>query len=99
MLINISLFMKSYLPGIIIIMLAVAVVSCQDDDDLKPPVKEVAKVVFNPDEVPYQTLSEYNFFEDNMADLEPGPGVLPYDVITPLFSDYAKKSRFVWMPD
>ena len=29
---------------------------------------------------------------------EPNQGVLPYDLNTPLFSDYASKYRFVWMP-
>src|SRR5438045_5560851 len=30
--------------------------------------------------------------------LIPKAGVLPYDLNTPLFSDYADKYRFVWMP-
>ena len=30
--------------------------------------------------------------------LHPNHGVLPYDLNTPLFSDYAAKYRFVWMP-
>ena len=33
-----------------------------------------------------------------MADLKPNQGVVPYDLNTPLFSDYASKYRFVWMP-
>lgn len=49
--------------------------------------------------MPYATLSEYNFFEGPMADHSPVYGVLPYEPITPLFSDYAKKKRFIWMPD
>ena len=32
------------------------------------------------------------------ADLHPNVGVIPYDLNSPLFSDYAAKSRFVWMP-
>ncbi|MEZ4816776.1 MAG: Ig-like domain-containing protein [Flavobacteriaceae bacterium] len=48
--------------------------------------------------VPYPTLSEYNFFEGDLANHEPVYGVLPYDLITPLFTDYAHKKRFVWMP-
>lgn len=95
--------MKNYLPWAFLFLLAAFIVSCADDDDFAPPAdapdEQTSPVVFNPDEVPYQTLSEYNFFEGNMADFNPVAGVLPYDVITPLFSDYAKKSRFVWMPD
>jgi uncharacterized repeat protein (TIGR03806 family) len=30
---------------------------------------------------------------------QPNERVLPYDLITPLYSDYAYKARFVWMPD
>lgn len=50
------------------------------------------------DEVPYQTLSEYNFFTGELASLEPVFTVLPYEPISALFSDYAHKKRFVWMP-
>ncbi len=51
------------------------------------------------DSMPYATLSQYNFFTGDLAQLEPAAGVLPYEPITPLFSDYAHKKRFVWMPD
>lgn len=47
---------------------------------------------------PFKKLSEYNFFKGNLKDLLPAEKVLPYDLITPLFSDYAEKARFVWMP-
>lgn len=59
----------------------------------------VSPVNFNLDEIPYATLSEYNFFEGVMKDLDPVFGVLPYDINSPLFSDYAHKKRFVWMPN
>ena len=49
--------------------------------------------------VPYPSLSDYNFFEGNMADQMPSYGVLPYQPISVLFTDYAKKKRFVWMPE
>jgi len=43
-------------------------------------------------------LSEWHLL--NVADgrLAPNTGVLPYDLVTPLFSDYAHKLRTVWMP-
>jgi uncharacterized repeat protein (TIGR03806 family) len=44
------------------------------------------------------TLSAYNFFLGNMADLVPNDRVLPYDLNSSLFTDYAHKARFVWMP-
>ena len=48
---------------------------------------------------PYDSLSEYHFFDGPLSDLSPTEGVLPYDLNSPLFSDYARKSRFVWMPE
>ncbi|MCU0448144.1 MAG: hypothetical protein MUE85_24855 [Microscillaceae bacterium] len=45
-----------------------------------------------------EKLSEYGFFEGKMADLKPKKGVIPYDLNTPLFSDYAQKARFVRLP-
>lgn len=48
---------------------------------------------------PHETLSAYNFFIGNVAELKPENGVLPYELISPLFSDYSHKERFVWMPD
>jgi uncharacterized repeat protein (TIGR03806 family) len=48
---------------------------------------------------PFKKLSEYNFFSGKMCDLKPNARVMPYDLITPLFSDYAHKARFVYMPE
>jgi uncharacterized repeat protein (TIGR03806 family) len=42
-------------------------------------------------------LSDYRFFAGPAATL-PNKGVTPYKLNTPLFSDYAEKYRFVWMP-
>ena len=43
-------------------------------------------------------LTDYNLFKGKLADLIPNGRLLPYTLITPLFSDYAEKSRFVWIP-
>ncbi len=48
--------------------------------------------------LPLDKLSDYGFFTGELNELEPYKGVIPYELITPLFSDYAGKSRFVWMP-
>lgn len=48
---------------------------------------------------PHERLSQYNFFVGDIENLNPADGVLPYDLNSPLFSDYSHKSRFVWMPD
>lgn len=45
-----------------------------------------------------ERLSEYNFFIENIADQKPTSGIIPYQLNTPLFSDYAEKLRFVKIP-
>lgn len=48
---------------------------------------------------PYpKKLSEWHLFTASSPSLVPNQGVVPYDLNTPLFSDYADKYRFVWMP-
>lgn len=85
-----------------LILIIVALMACRKDDD-QPDTEEPTPVPetgvrFNLNEVPYPKLSDYRFFVDTMVHLHPNEHVLPYEVITPLFSDYAKKKRFIWMP-
>lgn len=49
--------------------------------------------------VPKEKLSDYLFFEGNIADQKPAKGVIPFSLNTPLFSDYAEKLRFIRLPD
>jgi len=42
-------------------------------------------------------LSEYHFFRDS-AGWQPNDRVVPYQLNTPLFSDYAEKYRFIYVP-
>lgn len=46
----------------------------------------------------YTKLSDYKFFVGNIKDQLPSLNVLPYEPASSLFTDYAKKKRFVWMP-
>ena len=62
-------------------------------------INSTSGVFFDLATMPYQTLSEYNFFDGDLKDLNPGFGVLPYTLNATLFSDYAQKKRFVWMPN
>ena len=45
-----------------------------------------------------EKLSEWHLFTASAPALAPNQGVIPYDLNTPLFSDYASKYRFLWMP-
>ena len=51
-----------------------------------------------PEASPLINLSEYAFFEGKMANLKPAADVMEYEVNAPLFSDYAEKKRFVYLP-
>lgn len=44
-----------------------------------------------------QTLAEFGFFTD-IAGTKPAPGVIPYRLNTPLWSDGAEKARFLYLP-
>lgn len=47
---------------------------------------------------PLMNLSEYGFFQGDIALQVPVEGVIPYSLATPLFTDYAQKLRFVKLP-
>jgi len=88
--------------GLICFVFLTAFISCSSDNDNFPTddePDEISPVIFNADEVPYARLSDYHFFKSPIAGLEPVYGVVPYEPVSTLFSDYAKKKRFVWMPE
>ena len=45
-----------------------------------------------------EKLSDYGFFTGELKELNPIESVIPYDLNTPLFSDYAHKLRFFKLP-
>ena len=47
---------------------------------------------------PPQKLSEFGLFAGNGSTQKPVEGVIPYDLNSPLFTDYAEKFRFVKLP-
>lgn len=75
-------------------------ISCgtDDGDDYTEIPDPVSPVVVDLATVPYEKLSDYKFFEGEIKNQEPAYKVLPYELNSPLFTDYAHKKRFVWMP-
>jgi uncharacterized repeat protein (TIGR03806 family) len=71
-------------------VICIAIVRCSHPD---------SKVNMDVNAEPFEKLSDYHFFKGDLKALAPNDRVLPYDLITPLFSDYAQKARFVWMPE
>jgi uncharacterized repeat protein (TIGR03806 family) len=47
---------------------------------------------------PFERLSEYRLFDGDPAAQNPAPGVIPYELNSALFSDYAQKFRFIKLP-
>lgn len=52
----------------------------------------------NLDTVPFPRLSDYHFFIGDIKNLTPSMNVIPYEPASGLFTDYALKKRFIWMP-
>lgn len=48
---------------------------------------------------PLDNLSEYGFFVGSLQQLNPSENVIPYNLQTPLFSNYAEKARFIRIPE
>ena len=74
--------------------------SCSDNDDSPyvPIVVIPETPIVDLTQVPYQKLSDYKFFEGALKNQKPVADVIPYEPASSLFTDYAKKKRFVWMP-
>ncbi|KPM50140.1 SO2930 family diheme c-type cytochrome [Jiulongibacter sediminis] len=51
-----------------------------------------------PEATPKAKLSDYGFFQGVLAEQIPAGQVYPYSLQTPLFTDYAEKLRFVYLP-
>jgi len=89
--------MKHYYLFSLICLITITFTGCSTDgDDEYVPVSPVSVDLTT---VPYGKLSEYKFFEGDMKLQNPSLGVLPYEPASALFTDYAHKKRFVWLPE
>ncbi len=94
--------------GILLLVFPIALIllftiqSCRKDKVIEPipnPPINAPGVSVDLTKVPYAKLSDYGFFKSPMKDQIPVDGVLPYKPASSLFTDYALKKRFVWMPE
>jgi uncharacterized repeat protein (TIGR03806 family) len=91
---------QKYFSGLFIFtLLLVAIVACSDDDDAYVEIIEETVPTVDLALVPFIKLSDYHFFKGEIKEQQPSKGVLPYEPASSLFTDYALKNRFVWMPD
>jgi uncharacterized repeat protein (TIGR03806 family) len=65
-----------------------------EEEVCRPPDGEAA--FFDLDQEPCRFLSSYRFFADGPGQVA-GEGVVPYEVNSALFSDYASKHRFLFL--
>ncbi len=73
--------------------------SCKDDGTVVESSISGPAVNFDINAVPYSKLSTYSFFSGDLKNLTPVAKVIPYEPASSLFTDYALKKRFIWMPE
>ncbi len=89
--------MKNYYLLTLVLVAILGFVRCSNDDSPEE-YTPVSPVVMDLTAVPYPKLSDYKFFDGELKLQNPSYKVLPYKPASELFSDYAHKKRFVWMP-
>jgi uncharacterized repeat protein (TIGR03806 family) len=68
-------------------------------EPIPPAAVDTTSVSVNLETVPFPELSDYRFFTGDMKDHTPNAGVIPYEPASGLFTDYAHKKRFIWLPE
>lgn len=99
---------RIYSTVIAIISFTLLIISCsrnEEDNYIDPneTADRQSNVVYGPvrfdlSQTPFPKLSDYHFFVGPLKDQKPGYKVIPYEPASSLFSDYAHKKRFIWMP-
>lgn len=87
---------KYYFLGIFTGILSLFIYSCSSSDNEE--YVEPSPVTVDLTQVPYAKLSDYHFFKAPMSAMVPEKDVHIYEPISQLFTDYAHKKRFVWLP-
>lgn len=87
-------FLKA--AGLLSLVAVIFLIACNADQESE--YTSVSPVSVDLTQVPYPKLSDYKFFEGPLKNLKPSSKVIPYELASTLFTDYAQKKRFVWMP-
>jgi uncharacterized repeat protein (TIGR03806 family) len=87
---------KHYFLALALLILSTVIYSCSDSEDSEyVPLNPIDVDIT---QVPFAKLSDYHFFEGAIKNLIPASNVIPYEPASSLFTDYASKKRFIWMP-
>ena len=88
-----------YLRIYLLLSVITTFLSCGTDDENYVFIPDpTSPVTVDLSQVPYAKLSDYHFFDGEIKNQNPSLDVLPYEPASSLFTDYAHKKRFVWMP-
>lgn len=88
--------MLKYLFALLVAML---IHSCTQQESSEESVELEEVSLTGDDNIKLDKLSDLGLFKLPLKNLDPVEGILPYDLATPLFSDYAFKARFVKLPE
>ena len=82
------------------VVISILFSQCSNKQNTAPKAKKVApqKSLVKYTSNQKQKLSEYNFYKGKLADLVPNKNVYPYTLNMPLFTNYAFKKRFIYLP-
>jgi uncharacterized repeat protein (TIGR03806 family) len=99
---------RIYFAVVCLVSFTLLIISCsrnEEDNYMDPnePANRQSNIVSGPVrfdllQTPLPKLSDYHFFIGPLKDQKPGYKVVPYEPASSLFSDYAHKKRFIWMP-
>lgn len=79
-------------------LFVLALVACKPKQQQVVVVEEVS-LGTNVQAIGHEKLSDYKFFTEPLKELTPKPGVIHYELNSPLFTDYAFKKRFIKFPE
>lgn len=86
---------KGRYAAIAALILSISITSCSSSDD---NYIEVPQASVSIGDTPHPKLSDYNFFKGDIKLQNPSDELLPFAPLSTLFTDYAEKKRFVYIP-
>ena len=93
---------KKYFVILVILGIVMLIVRCKPDKMPVPrypsSLRDSTAISVDLRRVPYPKLSDYHFFIGKLKEQIPAEDVLLYKPASSLFTDYALKKRFIWMP-
>lgn len=93
---------EPFIYSLVLFLIAqLLLIHCTSKDKSAPKAKKVIleTPLISTTSTQKQKLSDYDFFGGEISELIPSERVFPYSLNTPLFTDYAFKKRFIYLPE